>query len=150
MTEQPSRTTIAEFLAAARSRLDRLEPAEALAAQREGALLVDTRSDDERRRDGVIPGSLHIPLSVLPWRLDPDSDPAFRNPHIDGLNQQLVLVCAHGYSTSLAAALLQELGFRRATDLAGGFVAWREAGLPVQPAAEVNPGATPGMGDPAP
>ncbi|HEX4746244.1 MAG TPA: rhodanese-like domain-containing protein [Gaiellaceae bacterium] len=150
MTEQTSRTTIADLLDAARSRLDRLEPVEALAAQREGALLVDTRSQDERRREGVIPGSLHIPLSVLPWRLDPDADPAFRNAHVRGLDQHLVLVCAHGYSTSLAAALLQELGFTRATDLAGGFVAWREAGLPVAELVERRAATVPGMGDPEP
>lgn len=149
MTEQRPRTTIAELLAAARSRLDRLEPEQALDAQREGALLIDTRSDGERQRDGVIPGSLHIPLSVLPWRLDPDADPAFHNRHVQRLDQQLVLVCAHGYSTSLAAALLQDLGFTRATDLAGGFVAWREAGLPVVTAPDDAP-SVPGMGDPAP
>ena len=150
MTEQTSRTTIADLLAAARSRLDRLEPAEALAVQRHGALLIDTRSEDERQREGVIPGSLHIPLSVLPWRLDPDADPAYRNPHVRGLEEHLVLVCAHGYSTSLAAALLQELGFTRATDLVGGFTAWRDAGLPVADTVARPADAVPGMGDPEP
>jgi rhodanese-related sulfurtransferase len=143
-----SRTTITELLAAARARLIRLSPEEARDALREGALLVDTRSVDERRRDGLIPGSLHIPLSVLEWRVDPDADPAFHNPHIHGLGQRIVLVCAHGYSSSLAAARLQELGFARATDLAGGFTAWAAAGLPVLPAGEDD--AVPGMGDPAP
>jgi rhodanese-related sulfurtransferase len=145
-----TRTTISKLLADARSRLERLEPEAALAAQRSGALIVDTRSSDERRREGVIPGSLHIPLSVLPWRVDPDSDPRFHNPHLSGLDQRLVLVCAHGYSSSIAAATLQELGFSRATDLAGGFVGWKEHGLPVVPAPELDPDVLPGMGPPDP
>jgi rhodanese-related sulfurtransferase len=144
------RTTLDELLAEARGRLDRLDPETARAAQAQGALLIDTRSQDERRRTGVIPGSLHVPLSVLPWRLDPDADPAFHNPHVVGLDQWLVLVCAHGYSTSLAAATLQELGFARATDVVGGFTAWEAAGLPVHPVPEVDADAAPGMGDPAP
>jgi rhodanese-related sulfurtransferase len=148
--DETDRTTIHDLLRDARSRLDRLEPEQALAAQREGALLIDTRSGDERGRDGVIPASLHIPLSVLGWRLDPHADPAFHNPHIRGLDQRLVLVCAHGYSSSLAAATLQELGFSRATDLVGGFAAWREAGLPVHSAHIGVADAVPGMGDPEP
>jgi rhodanese-related sulfurtransferase len=144
-----SRTTIDDLLRAARGRLERLEPREAHAAQQTGALIVDTRASDARRRDGVIPGSLHIPLSVLEWRLDPDADPAFHNAHIHGLGQQLILVCAHGYSSSLAAARLHELGFTRATDLVGGVDAWRHAGLPVRPACN-DVGGVPGMGDPEP
>jgi rhodanese-related sulfurtransferase len=144
------RTTIGDLLAAARSRFVRLDPAGAQSAQRDGALLVDTRSSDERRRDGVIPGSLHIPLSVLEWRLDPAADPAFHNPHVHGLDQQIVLVCAHGFSSSLAAARLLDLGFSRASDLAGGFAAWCDAGLPVAPAPAEPPGTAPGMADPAP
>lgn len=146
--EPTTRKTIADLLAEARSRLARLEPEEALDAQRHGALIVDTRSGDERRREGVIPGSIHIPRSVLEWRLDPDNDPAYRNPHAGGLDTWLVLVCAHGYSTSLAAATLQDLGFVRATDVVGGFTAWKERGLPVRPAPIVGDDATPGMGPP--
>lgn len=111
--------------------------------------MVDTRSADQRRCDGVIPGSLHIPLSVLEWRVDPDADPAFRNPHVHGLDERLVLVCAHGFSSSLAAARLLDLGFAGATDLAGGFEAWRAAGLPIVAAQDVEDGV-PGMGAPAP
>ena len=149
MADETARTTIDDLLRDARARLDRLEPEEASAAQQAGALLIDTRSADERRRDGVIPGSLHIPLSVLEWRLDPAADPAFHNPHLEGLDQWLVLVCAHGYSTSLAAARLQQLGFRRATDVIGGFTAWRDVGLPVRAGAQ---GAVQvaGMGHPEP
>ena len=145
-----ARKTIDELLAEARSRLERLEPEEALAAQHHGALLVDTRSHDERRRDGVIPGALHIPRSVLEWRLDPDADPAFRTPYVRGLDQWLVLVCAHGFSTSLAAATLQDLGFLRATDMIGGFEAWKEKGLPVRPAPDAQEEAAPGLGPPDP
>ncbi len=114
-------TSIEELLARARARLQRLGPEQAAQAQARGALLVDTRADDDRRREGVIPGSLHIPLSLLPWRAE------LLGP-ADG---ELVVVCNDGYSSSLAAALLQELGFERATDLDGGFRAWAAAGLPV-------------------
>jgi len=145
--EHPRRS-IHDLLGAARARLDRLNPEEALAAQSAGALLIDTRSTDQRRKAGIIPGSLHIPRSVLEWRLDPDADPDFHNPHISGLEQQLVLVCADGESTSLAAATLQDLGFVRATDVIGGFTAWRAAGLPVRPAPDVEPDGVTGMGDP--
>lgn len=142
-----TRTTIDDVLAAAQARLDRLDPGDTLTAQHGGALVIDTRSSDARRTDGVIPGSLHIPLSVLEWRLDPGVDPAFRNPHVAGLEQHLVLVCAHGFSSSLAACRLRDLGFSRATDLAGGFEAWRAAGLPLV-AAPPDP-EVPGLGDPA-
>jgi rhodanese-related sulfurtransferase len=119
------RKTLADLLREARSQLDRLHPRAALAAQEGGALIVDTRSHDERRRHGVIPGSIHTPLSVLEWRLDPDTDPAFHNPHLEGIDQELVLVCADGCSSSLAASRLQSLGFSRVTDIDGGFAAWQ-------------------------
>jgi rhodanese-related sulfurtransferase len=93
-----------------------------------------------------LPGALHIPRSVLEWRLDPDADPAFHNPCVVGLDQHLILVCAHGESTSLAAATLQELGFSRATDIVGGFTAWHAAGLPVHAAPAVDTDTRPGMG----
>jgi rhodanese-related sulfurtransferase len=143
-----TRRTIEQLLSDARGRLERLQPTDALAAQQTGAILIDTRSSDERRRDGVIPGALHIPRSVLEWRLDPETDAAYRNPFVNELERQLVVVCAHGYSSSLAAATLQELGFARATDLAGGFVAWREQGLPVIPAPASESDLLPGMGGP--
>jgi rhodanese-related sulfurtransferase len=143
-----TRLTIDQLLAEARSRLERLEPADALAAQQGGALLIDTRSADDRMREGVIPGALHIPRTVLEWRLDPATEPGFRNPYVAGLEQHLVVVCAHGYSSSLAAATLQHLGFRRATDVVGGFAAWKEQGLPVTPAPASDPGELPGMGAP--
>ena len=132
MPARGTRRTIDELLADARAALDRLEPHAAHDAVGRGALLVDIRQDTSRLRDGVIPGALHLPRTVLEWRVDPDSP--FRNPHVGGLDRQLILVCDHGYSSSLAAASLVELGFARATDLVGGFEAWRDAGLPTAPA----------------
>jgi rhodanese-related sulfurtransferase len=142
-----TRKTIDELLQEARSRLERLDPEDALEAQRAGALLIDTRSDDERRRDGVIPGALHIPRTVLEWRVDPATEGGYRSPHVNGLDERLVVVCAHGYSSSLAAATLQDLGFGDATDVVGGFEAWKARGLPVHPAPEVADDM-PGMGPP--
>ena len=136
--------TVEELLAQARSRLRRLAPEQAAAAQTSGALLVDIRGEEDRRREGVIPGALHVPLSVLPWRADPDSQS--RNLRIGSLDRQLVVFCNDGYSSSLAAATLQELGFARATDLDGGFRAWRAAGLPTVEAGRPHRGL-PGSGD---
>jgi MFS family permease len=145
-----ARRSVDDLLADARSRIaPRLDPQEAQQAQAVGALLVDLRSSDERRRTGVIPGSIHIPRSVLEWRVDPECN--FRNPAVADLDCQLVLMCGDGFSSSLAAATLRELGIRRATDLVGGFNGWKQAGLPVQPAREAEPdGRLPGMGEPEP
>ena len=138
--------TLEELLAAASARISRLEPRDAFAAASRGALIVDIRSDDARRRDGVVPGSLHIPRTVLEWRVAPDS--ASRTPHIRGPEQRLVLLCDHGCSTVLAAAALVDFGFATAGDVIGGFVAWKEAGLPVVEAPPPAPGL-PGMGPPS-
>jgi len=123
------RRTIGDLLALARSRIERLTPEAARAALADGALLVDTRSADLRRADGVIPGSVHVPLSVLFWRLDPSS--GYDDPALSDLTRRVILVCAHGYSSSLAAATLRDLGFASAGDVIGGFEAWAAAGLPV-------------------
>jgi rhodanese-related sulfurtransferase len=129
----PERRTIADLLEAARARLDRLEPLAAHAAQVDhGAILVDTRCAELRRESGQIPGSVHIPLSVLYWRLDPTS--GHDDPRLSDPARQVILVCAQGYSSSLAAATLRELGFTLATDVIGGFEAWAAAGLPVEAA----------------
>jgi rhodanese-related sulfurtransferase len=125
------RRTIQDLLEDARSHLARVEPREAHAAMSQGAVLIDTRSSEDLRRAGSIPGALHIPLSVLEWRVDATSeshDPAVG----DG---RIILLCAHGYSSSLAARRLQEIGFDDATDVIGGFQAWAAAGLPVTPPA---------------
>jgi rhodanese-related sulfurtransferase len=138
-----NRRTLDELLEAARTRIERLEPVDALAAIEQDALLIDIRADVDRERDGIVPGSVHIPRTVLEWRLDPDS--AWRNPHVGGLDQQIVLICDHGCSSILAAAALVELGFARAGDVVGGFAAWREAGLPTAP----SPPYRRGPGEPA-
>ncbi|HEV7679375.1 MAG TPA: rhodanese-like domain-containing protein [Candidatus Dormibacteraeota bacterium] len=119
------------MLDAARARLRRLDPEQAAAAARLGALLVDTRPVEQRRRDGEIPGALVVDRNVLEWRLDPTSPD--RVAEITSADQVVILVCHQGYSSSLAAATLQDLGLRNATDLAGGFAAWAAAGLPVTP-----------------
>ena len=136
-----------ELVAEARARIDRVEPAAAWAAAIGGdALIVDIRSEDDRRRDGIVPGSLHLPRTVLEWRVDPSS--RWSNPHVGGRDRRLLLVCSHGLSSSLAAASLVELGFARAGDVVGGLEAWVAAGLPVRPAPERAPGELPGMAGP--
>lgn len=124
--------TIDELLSASRASIDRLTPQAAAAEHAAGALLVDTRCPDARRLDGAIPGSAAIPLSVLFWRLDPTSESA--DPRLADRSRRVILVCAHGYSSSLAARTLRDLGFERATDVDGGFEAWRAAGLPISEA----------------
>jgi rhodanese-related sulfurtransferase len=123
--------TIDELLAEARSRLTRLDPVEAEAAVREGALLIDIRAESQRAADGVVPGAIFVARNVLEWRCDPSSE--HRDPRIDGREHQLIIMCNEGYQSSLAAATLHELGLTRTTDLDGGFQAWRAAGLPVEP-----------------
>ena len=125
------RLTIGELLEAARRGFERIEPEAAHAAMLDGALLIDTRAGDLRRETGIIPGSVHVPLSVLFWRLDPSSESA--DPALADLDRRVILVCAHGYSSSLAAATLRQIGFSRATDVAGGIEAWAAAGLPLEP-----------------
>jgi rhodanese-related sulfurtransferase len=128
----PDRRSVNELLDAARARLDRLAPTAAQQAAERGAIVVDTRCAEQRRETGVIPGSVHVPLSVLYWRLDPAS--GFEDSRLADPERQVILVCAHGYSSSLAAATLQDLGFAQATDIAGGFEAWQAAGLPIEAA----------------
>jgi rhodanese-related sulfurtransferase len=124
-------TTINDLLEAARRRLDRVAPGQALAAVRQGAVLVDIRSERQRERDGLIPGALSCARNALEWRVDPAS--GHSDPALGGkFDRHIILVCDEGYQSSLAAATLQDLGFARATDLAGGFRAWRAAGLPVE------------------
>jgi rhodanese-related sulfurtransferase len=127
-----SRRRIDELLEEARARLDRVDPEQArTAVERDGAVLVDIRSDNQRAADGLIPGAIHHPRNVLEWRLDPDSERL--DPQLaSDLDRRVIIVCDEGYQSSLAAAIAQELGYANATDLVGGFQAWRAAGLPVE------------------
>jgi rhodanese-related sulfurtransferase len=126
-----ARRTIDDVLAEARGRLARLSAADAFDAVRSGdALLVDIRSELQRARDGVVPGALFHARNVLEWRMDPASE--FADPAVGDVSRRVILMCDGGYQSSLAAVGLQELGFSRATDLVGGFQAWRSAGLPVE------------------
>ncbi|HEV8461551.1 MAG TPA: rhodanese-like domain-containing protein [Gaiellaceae bacterium] len=133
-----------ELFQRAASVIRRYFPEEAHAAVEHGAVLVDIRSSDARRRDGVIPGAVHVPRTVLEWRTEPDGE--WRNPLLDG--RRLILVCDHGYSSVLAAATLVGLG-RDCGDVVGGFEGWAAIGLPIA-AAGADPAGLPGMGGPDP
>ena len=124
--------TVDDLLAAARARLERVTPdAAARAVDERGALLVDTRPGWQRSDEGEIPGALLIERNHLEWRLDPTS--VARIPEAVDHDVEVILFCSEGYSSSLAAASLQDLGLHRATDLVGGFKAWAAAGLPTRP-----------------
>ncbi|MDT7841704.1 rhodanese-like domain-containing protein [Streptomyces justiciae] len=126
--EQP--VGIDELLEQVREGYDRIEPREAYdAAQRGEALLVDIRYAALRDRDGLIPGALVVERNELEWRLDPRG--SHRAPEATSHDLRVVVICNEGYASSLAAASLHRLGLHRATDLVGGFQAWRTSGLPV-------------------
>jgi rhodanese-related sulfurtransferase len=123
------RVGIDELLERVRAGLDRIGPREAFEAAADGALLVDIRYAELRERDGLIPGALVVERNELEWRLDPQG--SHRAPEATGHDLRVVVVCNEGYASSLAAASLQQLGLHRATDLTGGFQAWKAEGLPV-------------------
>ncbi|MFC7597731.1 rhodanese-like domain-containing protein [Terrabacter sp. GCM10028922] len=114
--------TIDEVLADARARLHRLTPEEADAARSRGAVVVDTRPAAQREAEGELPFATVIERNVLEWRLDPASDAALP---IASHDLEVIVLCQEGYSSSLAAAALQDLGIHRATDVIGGYAAWR-------------------------
>jgi rhodanese-related sulfurtransferase len=122
--------TIDEKLDQARRRLKRVDAREAAVELDRGALLVDIRTDAQRIRDGEILGALVIDRTVLEWRLDPTSPS--RIAQATGHDVRVMVLCAEGYSSSLAAASLQDLGLVNATDVIGGFEAWKAANLPVE------------------
>lgn len=128
------RRTLDDLLAEAAARIVRYTPEEALAAVEAGGILIDVRSEASRVRDGIVPASIHVPRTVLEWRLDPDS--AAHDPRLGGLDQQVILICDHGCSTVLAAATLAELGFTRVGDVIGGYEEWARCGLPTAPERE--------------
>jgi rhodanese-related sulfurtransferase len=116
--------SIATLLEKARGRLERLTPAQAQHAWAAGAVVVDIRPALQRATHGELPGALVIERNVLEWRLDPSSDA--RLPIADH-DLQVIILCQEGYASSLAAATLQDLGLRRATDVIGGYAAWKAA-----------------------
>ncbi|BCK53746.1 rhodanese-like domain-containing protein [Nocardia wallacei] len=123
-------SAVDELLTRARSRLIRVEPREAAALQSEGALIVDIRPHANRLDEGEIPGAVVMERIVLEWRLDPTGE--HRLPGL-AADTPVILVCNEGYASSLAAADAHRLGLAHATDLIGGFRAWKSAGLPVVP-----------------
>lgn len=123
-------TTIGELLERERATIRRLEPLEALEAMRRGAVMIDTRSHEQRVEGGVVPGAIRIHRNVLEWRADRSS--GYSDPRIVDCKAEVIVMCQQGYSSSLAAATLKRVGVRTATDLVGGFEAWVAAGLPVE------------------
>ena len=126
--------TVHDLLFEARAALNRVSATDLagmLAVDDDDVVIVDTRQATDRATAGAIPGSVHLPRTVLEWRADPAS--GYSNPVLADRTRRIVVVCTDGYSSSLAAANLQRFGFARATDLIGGFVAWRNAGLAIDP-----------------
>lgn len=130
--------TIADLLAQTRAALERLTPEAAASEIADGAVLVDTRPVEQRLADGEVPGAVVIDRNVLEWRLDPSSD--VRLGWVTSPDLRVIVMCNEGYASSLAAAGLRHLGLHRATDLDGGFQAWKRAGLPVRPATVASQG----------
>jgi rhodanese-related sulfurtransferase len=122
------RRSIDETYEEAARRLGRVTAAEAWEAMKAGAVLVDTRSPDQQKAQGFIPGAVSHPLSVLAWRLDPDCPTSNENVPLDA---EVILICREGFSSVFAANQLREIGFTRATDVIGGVDAWRRASLPL-------------------
>jgi rhodanese-related sulfurtransferase len=121
---EPERPAIDRLLDGVRVAIEpRAVPSDLPGVVSRGGLVVDIRPIDLRERDGLIPGALVVGRNVLEWRLDPTSP--HRIPEVTGPDQEIVVVCDEGYASSLAAATLRQLGLRKATDLAGGFQAWR-------------------------
>ena len=146
MTSRPAGAqSIDEILAAARARISRVTPAQARAELEAGAVLIDIRPAAQRAATGEVPGSVVIERNHLEWRLDPES--SARLPWAAGYGLRPIVICMDGYTSSLAAAALLDLGFDRATDVIGGYQAWRAAGLPTarpdERAVVIAPGASP-------
>jgi rhodanese-related sulfurtransferase len=117
------RRSIDDVLAEARRQLDRVDPTDLAAEMAAGALVIDIRPIDQRQRDGELAGAVVVGRNELEWRLDPAS--THRIPEVTGYEHRVVVVCNEGFASSLAAVGLRQLGLVRATDLDGGFQAWR-------------------------
>ncbi len=123
--------SIDQILDHARSQLNRVDPDDAHRRIEGGALLVDIRPHAQRLREGEIPEAVIIERNVLEWRLDPQSES--RLPNADSYDLTVIVFCSEGYTSSLAASALKELGHTHATDMIGGFNAWKQAGFPIRP-----------------
>jgi rhodanese-related sulfurtransferase len=131
-----ARRTIDETYEEAARRLGRVTAVEAWEALQAGAVLVDTRSPDQQKAQGFVPGAVHHPLSVLAWRLDPDCPTSNAKVPLD---TEIMLICREGFSSVFAALQLRDLGFSRVTDVIGGVDAWKRAGLPMLRQADDSP-----------
>lgn len=122
---------VSTLLTEARQHITRYSPAEAAEAMRHGAILLDLRPTEYRWRFGEVPGAIAVSRHVLEWRLDVTSEHRLKELRPDDHDQRIVLMCNEGYTSSLAAhQVMTQLGLTRVADVAGGFTAWREAGLP--------------------
>jgi rhodanese-related sulfurtransferase/GNAT superfamily N-acetyltransferase len=126
--------TAEDLAVAARSGAQRISPAHAAAELDSGAVLIDHRTLEQRREHGDIPGAIRMSMTVVPWRLDPQSP--WKIPVVTDHDTRVIIVCQEGYSSSLSLAWLRDLGMRHVADIEGGFEAWRDAGLPVAPLEE--------------
>ncbi len=144
----PGARGIDEILAAARARLRRLTPREAFRELDGEGVLIDIRPAAARAHEGEIPGSTVVERNHLEWRLDPSCDA--RLPWVTGYDHRVIVICWEGYTSSLAAASLHDLGLRRATDVIGGVRAWVAEGLPSAPASAGLVTLTPGAASAAP
>ena len=143
----PGARGIDEILAGARARLLRLTPQQAYRELSGGGVLIDIRPAAHRAEQGEIPGSTVVERNHLEWRLDPGCDA--RLPWVTGYDHRVIVFCWEGYTSSLAAAALQDLGLHRATDVIGGFRAWTAGGLPTAAGGAgtvtLAPGAAPAL-----
>ncbi|HET7171356.1 MAG TPA: rhodanese-like domain-containing protein [Gaiellales bacterium] len=123
---------IDDLIDTARARIRRVTPEEARDAMAEGAVILDTRTYEQRRADGVIPGAVVMNRNVVEWRVDPTS--GWEDPGVVARTGPVIVMCDEGFASSLAAATLVDLGIRDAADMIGGFQGWKAAGLPTEPA----------------
>lgn len=123
--------SVDDLLAAARSHLQRITPTAAHQRQQNGALMIDIRPQHQRAHEGEIVGSLFLERNHLEWRFDLQSE--WHINEVTSYDQDVIILCSEGYTSSFAAYALQQLGFSKATDVDGGFLAWKSAGLPTQP-----------------
>lgn len=128
---------IDDLVETARARIDRLTPEEARDAMERGAVILDTRTYEQRRADGVIPGATVMSRNVVEWRVDPTS--GWEDPEVVARTGPVIVMCDEGFASSLAAATLVDLGISDAVDMIGGYQAWKAAGLPTEPAPPPGP-----------